>query len=64
MLSNEHLLTNKNCGIKVKDRDLHFSILRKCNSLFELHVLESVLIATMSPTLCKQQEFDFVTSLL
>ena len=60
----EHLLRNKSCGLNVIDRNLHFRILRKCNSLFELHVLESVLIATKNPSLCKQQEFDFVTSLI
>ena len=60
----EHLLTNKSCGVRVTDRESHFSILKKCNTLFELRVLESVMIATMNPTLCKQQEFDFVTSLV
>ena len=60
----EHLLTNRECGARVVDREPYFSILRKCSSRFELQVLESVLIATMNPSLCKQQEFDFVTSLV
>ena len=33
-------------------------------TMFELRVLEPVIIATKNPTLCKQQEFDFATSLV
>ena len=60
----EHLLMNKSCGVELADQDLNFTILRKCSSQFELRVLESVLIAMNNPTLCKQQEFDFVTCLV
>ena len=58
----EHLLKNKKCGLAINETK--FSILRKCLSTFQLHVYESVLIAAMEPSLCKQREFDFVTSFI
>ena len=58
----EHLLKNVSCDAAYNKSN--FSILRKCRTKMELQVLESVLIATMSPKLCKQTKFDFVTSLI
>ena len=58
----EHLLENKKCGLTINKTK--FSILCKCRSTFQLHVYESVLITAMEPTLCKQREFDFVTSFI
>ena len=58
----EHLLINKNCGMAIDTTK--FSILKKCNTNFELYVYEAVLIAALEPPLCKQKEFDFVTSFI
>ena len=58
----EHLLVNRQCGMSIKDTK--FSILAKCFSNFQLHVYESVLIASLEPPLCKQKEFDFVTAFI
>ena len=57
-----HLLVNKNCGLKLSECE--FNIIRKCRSSFELDVFETVFIASKEPTLCKQREFDFVTSFI
>ena len=57
-----HLLENKNCGLKLSE--CKFTILRKCRSSFEMDVFETVFIASKEPTLCKQREFDFVTSFI
>ena len=57
-----HLLENKNCGLKFSE--CKFSIVRKCRSPFEMDVFETVFIASKEPALCKQREFDFVTSFI
>ena len=58
----EHLLKNPKCGSAIAQCD--FSILHKCSSIFRLKILESVVIAALEPKLCKQSEFDFVTSFI
>ena len=58
----EHLLKNPKCGLSL-DR-CKFTILHKCTSTFRLKILESVVIAAKEPKLCKQTEFDFVTSFI
>ena len=58
----QHLLENKNCGLKLSE--CNFTIIRKCRSTFEMDVFETVFIASKEPTLCKQREFDFVTSFI
>ena len=55
----EHLLNNPECGLKLQENK--FMILQKCRSVFQLKIMESVLIAAREPNLCKQTEFDFVT---
>ena len=58
----EHLLQNPKCGAALDN--CKFSILYKCRSVFWLRILESVVIAATEPKLCKQTEFDFVTSFI
>ena len=59
----KHLLDNHTtCGSKYSDDK--FKIIRRCKTNFELTVSEAVLILTLRPTLCVQQKFDFVTSLV
>ena len=58
----EHLLQNKACGEAYEDS--WFRVLRRCRNRFHLHVLEAVLITTLSPSLCKQKEFDYVCEIL
>ena len=57
----QHLLENKECGKAHKDEN--FEILYKCRNLSELRVLEAVVITFLEPSLCKQREFDFTTTL-
>ena len=58
----QHLLENRNCGLNLDQ--CKFSIVRKCRSTFEMDVFETVFIASIEPALCKQREFDFVTSFI
>ena len=58
----EHLLQNPKCGSSIEQSK--FTILYKCVSVFRLKILESVVIAALEPKLCKQSEFDFVTSFI
>ena len=58
----EHLLNNPECGTNIAKCE--FSILRRCTSKFRLDIAESVIIAAMEPSLCKQTEFDFVTAFI
>ena len=59
----KHLLDNHTtCGRKFSDGQFH--ILRHCKTDFQLSVSEAVLILTLQPTLCIQQKFDFMTSLV
>ena len=59
----KHLLKNpKKCGSYYDDDN--FKIIRCCKTEFHLKVTEAVLISTLKPSLCVQQEFDFMTSLM
>ena len=58
----EHLLKSPQCGAAIDK--CKFTILHKCSSVFRLKILESVVIAAKEPNLCKQTEFDFVTSFI
>ena len=59
----KHLLNNhKECGKHYEDS--MFKIIRNCKSDYQLKVTEAVLISTLEPTLCVQQEFDYVTVLI
>ncbi len=59
----KHLLNNaEECG--KKSTDDCFKIVRVCKTEFHLKVAEAVLISTLEPSLCVQQEFDYVTALI
>ena len=59
----KHLLDNhKECGKFYKDS--MFKIIRYCKTAYQLKVTEAVIINTFEPTLCVQQEFDYVTALI
>jgi hypothetical protein len=58
----EHLLKSPECGAMIDQ--CKFTILHKSFSVFRLKILESVVIAAREPKLCKQTEFDFVTSFI
>ena len=59
----KHLLNNaKECGKRYADDC--FKIVRICKTEFHLKVAEAVLISTFEPSLCVQQEFDYVTALI
>ena len=59
----KHLLNNaKECGKRYADDC--FKIVRICKTEFHLKVAEAVLISTLEPSLCVQQEFDYVTALI
>ena len=59
----KHLLDKfATCGSRYSDDQ--FRILRRCRTDFQLSVSEAVLILTLQPTLCVQQKFDFITSLI
>ena len=59
----KHLLNNaKECSKKFNDD--HFKIVRICKTEFHLKVAEAVSISTLEPSLCVQQEFDYVTALI
>ena len=57
----KHLLCNTHCADSYSDDN--FRILRKCRSLFQLRVMESVLIKLKNPVLCRQKDFVFNLSL-
>ena len=59
----KHLVQNaEQCGQYFEDG--WFEVIRICRTQFELRVSEAIQISTNQPTLCVQQEFDYVTSLI
>ena len=58
----QHLLDNNNCGTSFDWS--RFEVLRKCQYMGELKVLEAVTITSLQPNLNRQNEFDFVTTLI
>ena len=58
----KHLLNNaKECGKRYADDC--FKIIRICKIEFQLKDTEAVLIRTLEPSLCVQQEFDYASAL-
>ena len=57
-----HLLENHECG-KAFDWS-RFKIIHKCHSKWKLKVMEAVAITSIQPDLNRQNEFDFVTTLI
>ena len=58
----QHLLENKHCGINYDASA--FTVLHQGNNANHLKVLEAIFIILLEPELCKQQEFDYTTSLI
>ena len=58
----QHLLENKTCG---KEFDwTRFNIIHKCKNMWELKIMEAVAITSIEPNLNRQNDFDFITTLI
>ena len=57
----KHLLSNTRCANSYSDHN--FKIIKKCRSLFQLRVMESVVIKLTNPVLCRQKDYVFNLSL-